>query len=466
MNRPDVYDFQTLATNFLENKIGMSEVWLAELCISKFQELIRWNTSNRSWMIFDAESGLWEIKDEKPIIEMIRFVLDEIRQLEAQMIMSHGVSRASRIKDIERASRSSFIKGTQTLMSSYSMIQINSSEFDANKLLVGLQDGQCLDLKNCEVRKIQAADFLTKRLGCTFDLDASTEFWQGLVLQWANGDRELVQFLQTWAGYSLSGLTTEQAFLFLYGAGNNGKSVYVNTLYKIMGDYADSLNSDFLMQRTNSGGHSTEIAKLMGKRLVTSNELSEGKFFDEKLINNLTGGEVVTARHVFERDTSFFPQLKLIISGNHKPIVRGTSDGFWRRMRLVPFTASILRPDPNLNDKLNNQLSGVLNWMIQGWKQYQEENLIPVPNAVKSLSLQYRDDMDLIQQWINECIADDHEGCVPARDLYGSYCSWCTRYGFHPKSNNRFSEEFIKKTGSVKKRSKGSNLYLGFKLLS
>ena len=466
MNHPDLSDFQILATKFLENKIGMSEVLLAELCISKFQNLIRWNTSNQCWMIFNDDSGLWEAKDEKPIVEMIRLVLDEIRQLEAQMIMSNGLSRASRIRDIERASRASFIKGTHGLMSSYSMIHIKAFEFDANKLLVGLQDGQCLNLENCEVRKIQSSDFLTKRLGCKFDPEASTEYWQGLVFQWACEDKDLAQFLQVWAGYSLSGLTTEQAFLFLYGVGNNGKSVYVNTLYKIMGDYADSLNSDFLMQRSNSGGHSTEIAKLIGTRLVTSNELPEGKFFDEKLINNVTGGEVVTARHLYERDASFFPQLKLIISGNHKPIVRGTSDGFWRRMRLVPFAASITNPDPSLNDKLNRQLSGVLNWMIQGWKLYQERNLIPVPDSVKSLSLQYRDDMDLIQQWLKECIVEDAEESIPARVLYDSYCSWCIRNGFQSKSTNRFSEEFIKKTGSVKKRSKGSNLYLGFKLLS
>lgn len=458
-------NYETQVANFLAYKLGMNEMFLAELCIAKFQDCIRWNVSVGKWMIFNYETGLWDRRDETPIVEMIRHVLDEIRQIEAQMIMSHGSSRASRIREIERACSSGFINGTAKLMTSYKIIHIEETGFDTNKLLVGLQDAQCLDLSTCTVRNIQANDFLTKRLGCKFAPDASYEYWEELVLQWSCDDKELAQFLQTWAGYSLSGLVTEQAFLFLYGSGNNGKSVYVNTLYKILGGYADSVNSEALMQRLKGHGPSTEVAKLIGTRLVISNELPEGKFFDEKLINNLTGGEVVTARHLFERDTSFFPQLKLIISGNHKPIVKGTADGFWRRMRLVLFDASIKYPDPHLNDKLNQQLSGILNWMIEGWKLYKEEDKIPVPRAVEMQSRQYRDDMDLIQQWIEECIVEDDQGSIPARDLYQSYSSWCVRNGFQPKSNNRFSEEFIKKTGALKKRTNGPNIYLGFKLL-
>ena len=297
-----------------------------------------------------------------------------------------------------------------------------------------------------------------------YDPTAICPLWEKSILEWCCGDQAQVEFLQQWAGYCLSGLTTFQGLLFLVGDGKNGKSVFVQVLTTLLKDYALGMNSESLMLRTKGSGASSDIARLAGARLVISHEMPEGKVFDENLIKQMTGGDKMTARHLYQAEFDFIPTLKLLISGNHKPVVKGSDFGFWRRIHLVPFEANIEKPDPHLTSKLLAELPGILNWCIEGWKNCNKGELV-IPQSVKNHSAAYRDEMDLIKQWIDDCLQVSIGGEVSANSLYQSFKQWQIRNSFHTMTSNTFFRKLKDRLGNCKKKSDG-NYYLGYSLKS
>lgn len=266
--------------------------------------------------------------------------------------------------------------------------------------------------------------------------------------------------MQQWIGYCLSGLITFQGFLFLFGDGKNGKSVFTQVVTTLLNDYALGMNSESLMLRTKGSGASSDIARLAGARLVTANEMPEGRVFDENLIKQMTGGDTLTARHLYQAEFNFKPTLKMCISGNHKPVVKGTDFGFWRRMHLVPFEANIAKPDPQLTSKLLAELPGILNWCIEGWKNCNQGQLV-IPQTIKNHSAAYRDEMDLIKHWMDDCLQVSLGGELSANSLYQSFKKWQIDNGFHPMTSNTFFRKLKDRLGNSKKKSDG-NYYLGY----
>jgi putative DNA primase/helicase len=183
-------------------------------------------------------------------------------------------------------------------------------------------------------------------------------------------------YLQRMAGYCLTGLTTEHALLFLYGTGGNGKSVFVNTLFTIMGDYAANAPMETFMESRNDR-HPTDLAGLMGSRLVTATETEQGRRWNESKIKEITGGDRVSARFMRQDFFTYVPAYKIVISGNHKPAIRNIDEAIKRRMHLIPFTLTIPpeKRDHMLQSKLLKERDGILAWAVQGCLMWQCEGL-------------------------------------------------------------------------------------------
>ena len=193
----------------------------------------------------------------------------------------------------------------------------------------------------------------------------------------------------------------------LFGKGRNGKSIFVETIAEILGDYSNNMQAKSLMVKKNDNVN-TDIARLSKARFVTSSEPNEGFRFDEGLIKQITGGDKVTARFLYAEEFEYTPKFKIWVSTNHKPIIRGTDDGIWRRLVLIPFDVQIPeeKVDKDLKYKLLREAPAILNWMAEGAYMWMQEGL-EMSDKLKAAVQKYRNEMDTLGQFIEDCCKVD-----------------------------------------------------------
>ena len=353
---------------------------------------------------------------------------------------------------------------------------------DADDDLLGVANG-VVDLRTGELRPSRPEDLITRYSPVVFDPIAKCPNWHRFlnrVLKNSpitdarkgrgnNSHRlparaELTTYLQQVAGYMLSGRTDEQVLFFLYGSGANGKTTLVKTLEGLLGgELAKQIPYDTLVAHKGQRSSSNDIARLQGVRAAFTNEVEDGTQLAESLIKQLTGGDTIAARFLYQEFIEFRPKFKLFMSGNHKPIIKGSDDGVWRRIQLIPFEVQIPPEDrdPLLAEKLRAELPGILNWAIRGHAKWRRHGLAP-PACVRAASEEYRDEMDLLQQWLEERCVYDTESSAPARDLYFSYSFWAEQQNLKPLSQPVFGRKLGERFD--KTRRSAGNVYLGLKL--
>lgn len=237
------------------------------------------------------------------------------------------------------------------------------------------------------------------------------------------------RFIQRWLGLSMTALTGEQKFAFFYGNGANGKSVLVDLMSRLLGDYAASAKIESLTGRNRRGGGDAtpDLVPMIGARFVRASEPDEGERLQEGLIKELTGGEPILIRALHSDFVLIYPYFKLTISGNVKPEIRGGDDGIWRRVMLVPWDVQIpvAERDPNLVEKLLAEAPGILNWLRDGLLEYLEAGL-QVPAEVFAATQEYREDSDPVGTFLNECchVSGDARDSVTARELGEAFNFW------------------------------------------
>lgn len=298
--------------------------------------------------------------------------------------------------------------------------------------------GGTVDLRTGKLRPHAREDGMTKLATVTPGGECPT--WEAGLERWAAGDRELVAFLQRLVGYFLTGLTTEQVFAFLYGTGANGKGSFLNTLTQVLGDYATVASVD-TFTATSGERHPADLAMLRGARLVTAQETTEGRRWDETRIKALTGGDPITARFMRADFFTFVPQLKLVIAGNHKPGLRAVDEAMRRRLLLVPFTATIPAPerDKALGDKLRAEGPGILAWAIRGCLAWQSAGLRP-PSSVMAATDEYFETQDSVGRWLEECCVVAPNASATKGDLFASWKAWAERGGEFVLTQRRLTE--------------------------
>ncbi|MEP4195968.1 MAG: phage/plasmid primase, P4 family [Aliishimia sp.] len=247
---------------------------------------------------------------------------------------------------------------------------------------------------------------LTKMMRVSYDRNAKAPQFDKF-LEHVQPDREMREFLKRWLGLSMTGLKV-QKLSFWYGSGANGKGVLIDTISKILDGYAASIKIESLTgTNRRSGAEATpDLIPMLGARLARAAEPEQGERFQEGLIKALTGGEPVPIRPNYGDQIDMDPIFKLTISGNHKPEVRGTDNGIWRRFLLVPW--DVIIPDDKADDKLPDKLwaerDGIFAWLVEGLIDYLEGGL-QVPENVLSATKEYREESDPIGSFLTTCCA-------------------------------------------------------------
>lgn len=352
-----------------------------------------------------------------------------------------------RLKDLLKWSVSSGNEDKTRKMIAQALPYLSAApdELDADPLELNLMNGTLRIAGACDVlRGHDRDDLLAKVMPVEYlpDLGPEPPLFTEFLAR-VQPDPEIRLFLQVWCGYCLTGLTTEQKLVFNFGGGSNGKSVFIDLIAKMMGPYAVSLPFSSLLRddRKRGADATPDLARLPGARMVRASEPEKGSRFAEATIKAITGGEEVTVRKLRHDFFDFMPQFKLILSGNHKPAIRGQDHGIWRRFLLVPWEVTIPddQQDRGLPAKLWEERSGVLNWLLDGARIWLERGLV-VPEVIRAKTDEYKAESDPLGRFIADCVEAAPNENVRAQDMYEAYCRWCKPNSERPWSMTTFGK--------------------------
>ena len=340
-------------------------------------------------------------------------------------------------------------------------IPASPDDFDGYPAYLNCENG-IINLKNGELFPHDPSYMLTKKCDCEYDTHhKKPELWLRFLSDITGGNEELQHYIQKCVGYSISGSNREQCAYFLYGMGNNGKSTFLDTLADMMGTYASNAQPDSFMLQSRlgsaGGGANSDIARLKSARFVTSEEPTEGIRLNEGLLKQLTGGSKVTCRFLYGDEFEYTPEFKIWIATNHKPVIRGTDFGIWRRIKLIPLEVNIPKDmvDKNLKFKLRKEFPQILAWAVDGCMMWQAEGL-EEPECVLEATKEYKQEMDLIAGFVEQCVMIDYTADkIMASDLFGVYSRWAKQNNEYEMSSKKFFMEVGKKLPDKGRNGKG-----------
>lgn len=399
------------------------------------------------WFIWDNIK--WQPDDTLLAFDYSRAICREASHQCYQPHVAKAIASAKTVAAVERLAKAD------------RRLAATVDRWDAGPWLLNTPGG-VINLRSGKMRKHAPQDYLTKITAVAPAGECHT--WQAFLNRVTNGDKDLQKFLQRMAGYALTGDTSAHALFFLFGTGANGKSVFIDTISGILGDYHKTAPIETF---TASSGdrHPTDLAGLRGARLVTAVETEEGRRWAESRIKQLTGGDKVSARFMRQDFFEFTPQFKLIIAGNHKPGLRSVDEAIRRRFHLLPFTVTIPpeERDPKLKDKLKDEWPGILAWAIKGCLDWQQQGLSP-PEAVQTATAAYLEAEDAIAAWIEECCERDPQSWERSSDLFASWKPWAEQSGEFAGSTKRFVQT-LEGRGFHPKKTRTGRGFEGIKLI-
>lgn len=408
-----------------------------------FKDIIRYSKNRKKWYFWDGKAWCEDSTNE------IRRLADEcIQRMKKQAFTLQDEDKQEAL--LKWANRTASNKGKTNMITEAEHlygIAISPNYFDKQDDMINMQNG-IVNLRNGELIE-HSPDYYMSKIGyaeCSNTYD-KPERWLQFLDEITAGDKELQLYLQKAVGYSLTGSIKEQCLFFCYGNGCNGKSTFMDVISTIMGSYALNMQAESIMVKKNGSAVNTDIARLKGARFVTVAEPDEGVRLNESLVKQLTGGDKITARFLFGEEFEFRPSFKMWICTNHKPVIRGTDDGIWRRIVLIPFTMKIPtdKIDKGLSHKLRKEMPAIVRWAVEGCMMWQKEGLAK-PECIIKASEEYRAEMDVLAKFINDCIEeDDHwanEG-IKANTAYSVYEKWAEDNNEYIHTATRFGKEFL-----------------------
>lgn len=429
----------------------------ADRFIDRYGDLYKYSYTKKNFYVYDGT------KWREDTTGAIRTLIDEmVNDLKSEKLVfdPNEISEEDAVKEFAK-----FIKKSRNTTAKKNIVDelkhrrpIEQTDFDKDDMLINLLDGYI---------NLASSEFNEHDIKKMFSLQANTDYsdkmepviWKQFLEDIFAGDKEVIRFIQKSLGYSLTGSIREQIMFILHGKGRNGKSIFTETISEILGTYASNIQADSLMVKQNKGAANSDIARLTNVRFVTSSEPNEGFRFDEGLVKQLTGGDKITARFLYGTEFEFTPNFKIWISTNHKPIIRGTDDGIWRRMVLIPFNVQIPdhKVDKDLKFKLLREAPGILNWMVEGAYMWMKEGL-QIPESIQEAGREYRTEMDVLEHFIEDtCIRND-EYEESAKDLFEAYKTWAEDSGEYKMNKNQFGKK-MKEKFKHKRKENGIRYY-------
>lgn len=477
----------------------LTEIGLAERLVDQHGEDLGWVSEWQKWSVWtgkhwDTASGN-ELAEAK-MIEIIRRIPEEADAFEADRweakehfesvendpnvsAQTKGIAE-TKLKALEKqmADIHKFAIKSETagkisagvkIARSFPAVLKHYEIFDKNPYLINFRNGT-VDLRSPDkLTPHRRSDYISKMINHDYDPKALCPTVDQFADEIMLGRKRLVEFLWRLVGYTALGVTSEQILVMCIGDGANGKSTLMNLFLDALGQgingYGFSANSENLLTANGGGRHETWRMSMQAKRIVVCQEVAEGRTFNESLIKELTGSDVITGRKMRQDEWSFVPEFQLWLCANHMPHVRGTDEGIWRRLLVLPFDASFKgRTDPRMPDKLRREIPGFLARMVREAALYLQEGL-QVPREVRVASEQYRREEDPLGPFFERYCAIEPQEMVQPSVLWAAYERYCE------ESRNKVFHRRKVFFGAVEKRFKlhkrdGVRGFLGVRLLT
>ena len=389
---------------------------LAERFAELFPDNIRYWTAVKKWLVYDGRRWTSDTPGGgfpfvKAMVNQIRKSVFEIEDHELQIKMLKQVLK------LESHPRQEILLSAAAVLPP---LIISADKLDSNKMLLNCLNGT-LDLVTGDLRAHSPDDHITRMVQIEYDSSATCPLFDKFLSRIMGDNSKLTDYIRRFVGYCLTGLTTEQVFLFMWGVGCNGKSTLLEVLENLLGDLASTASSDLLMTQQR-GAATNDLAALRGARLVKISEFNENAKLDSARLKTLTGGDRITCRYLYCEPFEYTPEYKIIMAGNSKPRITETDHGTWRRFHLLPFQVIIPEEerDNHLSAKLRAELPGILAWAVRGCMEWQRVGLCP-PDEVKAAVADYKKGEDTFHNWLDECCVRGAELWATSKQLLESY---------------------------------------------
>jgi putative DNA primase/helicase len=437
--RPDDLDIDPAPGNVLP-PVGdplpgepWTELGYARRLIAAYGARLRYAPAWRKWLVWDSKR--WAIDDTGQAARWCK-VIARTLTTEAMAVTDDDKRRAL-VRLARRGESSAGVAGALTLASTEPEVAVTPDDLDADPFLLNCANGT-LDLRTGELREHDPADLLTKIAGAAYQPGTPAPEWAKFLTR-VQPDESMRDFLARLTGLALEGRVVEHLLPIHHGQGANGKTTYTDAVLHALGDYADVADPDLLTARTFDA-HPTGVADLFGLRLAVLHESDAGRRLAEGTVKRLTGGDRVKARRMREDFWSFDPSHTFVMLTNHKPIIGGTDEGIWRRLRLVPWGVVIppAERDAELGDKLQLEADAILSWLVAGYRDWHDRGL-DEPDQVTKATKAFREESDTLGRFLEQrCLIGPHFN-VGSSDLFAAWSRWCADEGEEPGTQTAFA---------------------------
>lgn len=414
-----------------------SDQWLAEKIVARKRGVLRFIPQKEQYLVWTGTR--WQPDAELLAEDLIKGELKVI----ASDLMRQGSTPAELRKSAATATAicaAGKVTAIAALIRSDRGIAVSMEALDHDSWMLNTPGG-IIDLHSGALMPPNPDALCTRTTTVPPDFAGTHPRWTQFLEESTDKDEALIGYLQRLAGYVLTGSTREQQLTFIWGNGGNGKGRFIEVLNGILGDYARMASMD-TFTASNNDKHTTDIAMLVGSRLVTASETQSGKRWDEQRVKSLTGGDLVTARFMRQDNFTFAPQFKLVFIGNYQPVIRDVDAAMRRRIQMVPFTVTPKVVDNELGAKLRDEYPAILAWMIAGCLAWQLEGLAPPP-SVQALTKEYFAEEDVVGRWMRDRLDESSEGQETTHDLFQSWREWANANGEYVGSVKRLASALV-----------------------
>ena len=422
------------------NDFKLTDLGNAERLVKMHGKSIKYCFPMKKYFVYDSQR--WNSDNTGELRRMAKSVVKDLYRKAAELPDDAEVLRKAIVKFSIQCENLKRLKDMVELAQSEDGIPVLPDDFDKDPFLINCLNGT-VNLKTGDLRPHNRDDFITKLAPVNYNPDAECPAWLRHLDKIMDNNEELVRFLQRAYGYSMTGDTSERKIFIQYGSGANGKSLTNDTIALVMGDYAMRTPTETLLNKRNEG-IPNDVARLKGARFVYASEAEQGKRFAESLIKDLTGGDKVCARFLHCEYFEFYPEFKLFLGTNHKPEVWGTDHAIWDRIMLIPFTVRIQKdeqiPKTEIIKIFKDEIDGIFTWLVKGCLSWQREGL-GCPDAVRDATTNYKNEMDVIGDFMDDSCVFGDNFTVSAKDLYDAYKEWAENNGCDSISKKIFGQK-------------------------
>lgn len=445
-----------------QKKYRWSDLGNAERLVDEAGRDLRYCHPFAKWLVWDGKR--WANDNTGAIKRKCKAV---IRKMYADASKILDDERRKKYIDYTRKCESdSKIKAMLSLAQSEPSIPVLPEDLDPNPWLLNCLNGT-INLKTGKLQPHKRENLITKLAPFDYDPNATCNAWLDHLDKIMDGDQQLINFMQRAFGYSLTGDTSERVVFICWGSGANGKSITNDCIATLCGDYAMRTPTETLLIKRNDG-IPNDVARLKGARFVYAAEAEQGRRLAESAIKDITGGEKISARFMRGEWFDFYPEFKVWLGTNHKPIIKGTDNAIWDRIRLIPYEVRIPEnerlPKSTMLELFKEEMPGILAWSVNGCLEWQKTRLNP-PDRVLAATQAYRTEMDIVGNFIEECCEANDAKTVTAKALYEAYEEWSKGNGDKPMSKKMFGMKLHEHGFDSYAASRRVTTYIGLALI-